>query len=50
MLRRNRTRAAVIDRHDVDAVLGALFDIRATLQTIRELLEDANGEEDEDDS
>lgn len=50
MLRRTRPQAAVIDRHDVDAVLGVLFDIRVALQTIRELLEDADGEEDEDDS
>ncbi len=34
-------------REDVDAILGALLDIRREVTEIRRLLEDADGEEEE---
>ena len=37
-----------IDRHDVRAIMEALFDLRSDTQRILELLEDENGEEEED--
>ena len=38
----------VIEREDVTAILGVLFDIKGELINIRELLEDEDGEEEEE--
>jgi hypothetical protein len=37
-----------VDERDVQALMQALFDIRADIKRIRELLEDDNGEEEEE--
>jgi hypothetical protein len=42
-----RRRPSIIEREDVDAMFGVLFDIRRELREIRHLLED-DGEEEEE--
>jgi hypothetical protein len=42
-----RRRPPIIEREDVDAMFGVLFDIRRELREIRHLLE-ADGEEEEE--
>ena len=48
MFRRPRCRQLPFDRVDVDAVLAGLFDIRSELISIKQLLEDADGPEEEE--
>jgi hypothetical protein len=43
-----RRRLPVIEREDVDAMFGVLFDIRRELRDIRHLLEDDGQEEEEE--
>jgi hypothetical protein len=46
-MHRARRGDPLLVREDVDAILGALLDIRREVTEIRKLLEDADGEEEE---
>ncbi len=48
MFRRRESIEIPVDRADVDAVLAALFDIKRELESIRKLLEDTDGPEEEE--